>query len=199
MLYTILLNYDTFAYTAVVRLPATAAFLVAYLNWQYILPRKDRPLCDMICVLLQVTAGCWQPCHAWVSLKTFCTEWYLRSRVSRLQMDTLVLSASSSGGLASGPMWLLTTVCQPTMVDWFSCILRRRMSSGALCWKRPMQSLCLSLFCDAINYPVHQRCRWSRVCFLMCLSSVFVSLCVCVCVCLSTQKLKKYWSQIDVT
>ena len=64
MLYTILLNYDTFAYTAVVRLPATAAFLVAYLNWQYILPRKDRPLCDMICVLLQVTAGCWQPCHA---------------------------------------------------------------------------------------------------------------------------------------
>jgi len=54
----------------------------------------------------------------------------------------LVLCALSSGGLESGLMLLLMIVYQPTTVDWFSCIPLRKMNSGALFWKRLMQSQC---------------------------------------------------------
>ena len=102
-------------------------------------------------VAMQVTVGYWQPCHASASSRTSSIELYLQNRVSPLQMDTLVLSALSSGGSASGLNQSLTTVCQPTMVGWFLCIRLRRMSFGVLCWRRPMQSLCPSLFSDVVT------------------------------------------------
>lgn len=66
-----------------------------------------------------------------------------RTRVHwRRLLVTVTFDPFSSGAMATGWMWSLTTASQPSTTSWSLQSQPRGTSSGAPCWRKPMPSEC---------------------------------------------------------